>query len=114
MSETYTADALAEYFDLIAEKLGEQPYHRHFKAESINSDGLMIHLDIFEHHPKAPNIIMVHGTALYSMCYSEIMYKIGMKGYNVIGVDLRGHGRSDGKRGDYTICLLYTSPSPRD
>ena len=101
--KTLSKEELSEYFDLIASKIGVKPYHRHFESAEIISDGLKIHLDIFEHHPKAPNILFIPGTALYAMCYAEIMYKLGMQGFNVIGIDPRGHGRSEGNRGDYTL-----------
>ena len=32
----------------------------------------------------------------------------------VLAYDTRGHGQSAAPKGPYTLCLLYTSPSPRD
>jgi len=105
-NQTITHNGLDEYFDHIAEKTEKPPYHRHFSNDNIISDNLQLHLDIYEYHPKAPNIVFIPGTAIYSLCYAEIMYKLGQQGYNIIGVDPRGHGRSGGTRGDYTIMEI--------
>ncbi|MCI5055959.1 MAG: alpha/beta hydrolase [Flavobacteriales bacterium] len=91
------------HYDRLAEEYGYTPYHRYFQHTSIQSAQHTIHLDVFEYSKKAPTIIMIPGTAMYSMCYSEIMYKLGKEGYNFVGIDPRGHGRSTGLRGDYTI-----------
>ena len=106
MNQEITHNGLQEYFDHIAEKTEKPPYRRHFTSGEVISDGLKIHLDIYEYHPKAPNIVFIPGTAIYSLCYAEVMYKLGQQGYNIIGVDPRGHGRSEGKRGDYTIMEI--------
>jgi alpha-beta hydrolase superfamily lysophospholipase len=80
--------------------------HHYFKSETIISDGLKLHLDVYEYDKKAPTIVFVPGTAVYALCYSEILFKLGEAGYNVIGLDPRGHGQSEGPRGDYTIPEL--------
>lgn len=96
-------NTLEDYFDHIAETLGYPMVHHNFKKDTVISDGLKIHVDIYEYDAYAPTIIMVPGTALYGLCYGELMYKLGLKGYNIIALDPRGHGRSEGIRGDYTI-----------
>jgi alpha-beta hydrolase superfamily lysophospholipase len=45
-------------------------------------------------------ILIFHGITAYSEPYSEISSVLKSEGYNVFGLDLRGHGRSDGNRGD--------------
>jgi alpha-beta hydrolase superfamily lysophospholipase len=95
-----------EYFDYMADTLGYPPYHHYFKSETVISDGLKLHLDVYEYDKKAPTIVFVPGTAVYALCYSEILFKLGEAGYNVIGLDPRGHGQSEGPRGDYTIPEL--------
>jgi pimeloyl-ACP methyl ester carboxylesterase len=94
---------LLEYFDFLSETLGYPPLHRNFTSDVVESDGLKLHIDVYEYNPKAPTVIFIPGTAIYAMCYAELMYKIGESGYNVIGIDPRGHGRSQGERGNYTV-----------
>ena len=101
-------ETLLDYFDHMADTLGYPPYHHHFKSDTVMSDGLKLHIDVYEHSSKAPTIIFVPGTAIYALCYAEMLYKLGVAGYNVIGLDPRGHGQSEGPRGDYTIPELMT------
>ena len=46
-------------------------------------------------------ILIFHGITAYSRPYNEIAKIFNQKGYTVFGLDLRGHGLSDGNRGDY-------------
>lgn len=45
------------------------------------------------------NIILIHGFGEHLGRYDEWCKKFNNIGFNVHGIDLRGHGRSDGKRG---------------
>jgi len=45
-------------------------------------------------------ILIFHGITAYSEPYNEIALPLTKEGYNVFGLDLRGHGLSDGNRGD--------------
>lgn len=95
-----------EYFDFVAATLGYPPFHRYFEYDSIMSDRIRLHLDVIEQNPDSPTIVFIPGTAVYSLCYAEILFKISEAGYNIVGFDPRGHGRSEGERGDYTINEL--------
>ncbi len=99
---------LEAYFTEIAEARGLPPLHRAFQSEKTSSSGIDIHMDVYEVGADAPTVVFIPGTAVYAMCFVEILYEIGRAGYNVIGFDPRGHGRSGGKRGDYTIDELIT------
>lgn len=74
-----------------------------FKNDYTYSDGLKISLDIIDANRNAPTVVFIPGTAVYALCYAEIMAKVSEAGFNVIGLDPRGHGRSEGERGDYTF-----------
>ncbi len=52
---------------------------------------------------KNPNtaFVLFHGITAHSEPYRELMIKIADVGFAAYGFDLRGHGLSGGKRGDY-------------
>jgi len=52
-------------------------------------------------------IVVTHGQGEHSDCYRRLVNAILPKGFNIIGWDLRGHGRSDGKRGYAKQFKLY-------
>ena len=67
-----------------------------------------------------PLIIFVHGSGLSHMVWVLQTRYFAFRGYSVLAVDLPGHGLSSGESlktieemGNW-VCLLYTSPSPRD
>jgi alpha-beta hydrolase superfamily lysophospholipase len=52
--------------------------------------------------PSSKNAILIlHGITAYSEPYSVFADILIKSGYHVFGLDLRGHGLSDGNRGDY-------------
>src|SRR5688572_18240139 len=101
-----TFHSVTEYFEFITKELGYPPLYKYFAEDWIECDGNKLHLDIYEVGKDAPTIIFIPGTAIYALCYGELLHKFGENGYNVIGLDPRGHGRSEGIRGDYTIPEL--------
>ena len=101
-----TFDTIDEYFDYMAESFDYTPYHHFFEKESVVSDGINLHVDVFTYDKNAPTVVLIPGTSLYSLCYVEMMYKIGVQGYNFVGFDPRGHGRSGGTKGDYTVSEI--------
>jgi alpha-beta hydrolase superfamily lysophospholipase len=44
-------------------------------------------------------IIITHGQGEHSDCYKRVVEAVYPTGFNLLAWDLRGHGRSDGKRG---------------
>src|SRR5687767_10027666 len=101
-----TFHTVTEYFEYITKELGYPPLYQYFTEDCIECDGNKLHLDIYEVGKDAPTIVFIPGTAIYALCYGELLYKLGQAGYNVVGLDPRGHGRSEGARGDYTISEL--------
>lgn len=106
VSKGKTFATLSDYFNHLSETLGFPRAYENFKSDWVISDGLKIHVDVFEYDKNAPTIVFIPGTAIYALCYAELLLKIGQLGYNVIGFDPRGHGQSEGARGDYTISEI--------
>ena len=46
-------------------------------------------------------ILILHGITAYSEPYNVFAVLLQKEGYHIFGLDLRGHGLSDGNRGDY-------------
>ena len=66
-----------------------------------------------------PLIIMTHGWPELSISWRHQLSYLGGLGYRAIAPDMRGYGGSSlyTEHEAYVqreICLLYTSPSPRD
>lgn len=106
VSKDRSFENLHEYFDYICDTLGYPRVHEYFKSDWVISDGLKIHVDVYEYDPFAPTIVFIPGTAIYSLCYGDLLYQLALKGYNIVGFDPRGHGQSEGIRGDYTISEI--------
>jgi alpha-beta hydrolase superfamily lysophospholipase len=66
------------------------------------SDGKMLFIRRWnaEGEPKA-SVLIFHGMTGYTGPYGPVVVeKLATAGYDVFGPDLRGHFRSDGRRGD--------------
>lgn len=62
-----------------------------------------IHCELYEHHHTAPTVLFLPGLGTYSELYAELLAGVCDQGFNVVGVDPRGHGYSGGERGFYSI-----------
>jgi len=66
------------------------------------SDGVILFLRKWESRsPSNKAILILHGITAYSGPYEPFGKAIAEAGFTAIGLDLRGHGLSDGIRGDY-------------
>ncbi|MHA1297982.1 MAG: alpha/beta fold hydrolase [Candidatus Helarchaeota archaeon] len=81
------------------------------KEKYIDISKNRIHLDIYDEFTdeNKPTILFIHGTAVYSRFYAEFLYGLHEKGYQIIGLDLPGHGLSDGRRGHFSIEELVSA-----
>ena len=66
------------------------------------SDGITLFLRKWESpSPSNKAILILHGITAYSGPYEMFGKAISKAGFTAVGLDLRGHGLSDGVRGDY-------------
>lgn len=69
------------------------------------ADGL-VHCELYEHAPDAPTLLFLPGLGTYCELYAELLGRLSLAGFNVVGVDPRGHGYSGGDRGDYRVAQV--------
>ncbi len=69
----------------------EAIFHGHNNAE--------IFYHIWRCEAPVGTILVTHGLAEHSECYKDFAEELNKNNYDVIVYDLRGHGRSEGKRG---------------
>ena len=63
-----------------------------------NDIQVFIHEEIVNESTKA--ILLIHGFCEHSGRYTEFIKNLKEEGYSVLAMDLRGHGRTTGKKGD--------------
>jgi alpha-beta hydrolase superfamily lysophospholipase len=92
-----------EYLDNMMKRLKMNVDRTLVEETYIDANGYRIHLTIGVAGKNAPTLIFIPGTTAYAQVYAQFMYDMYKRGFNVIGLDPRGHGQSSGPRGDYTI-----------
>lgn len=99
---------LREYIGGICARRGIPNYHDRFQEDWTPSGGLRLHLDVIEKGRARPTVVFMPGTNAYALLYGEFLAALADHGYNVVGFDPRGHGRSEGARGSYTVPELVS------
>jgi hypothetical protein len=84
-------------------RFGQEELWGTWREEVLHLEGRDLQLYHFESKPEDPVMVFIPGTAVYALLYLEYMYKLSRQGFNVVGFDPAGHGRSSGKRGSYTL-----------
>jgi pimeloyl-ACP methyl ester carboxylesterase len=87
-------------------RVGLEALYGTWREEVLPVEGRELHLYHFESKPGDPVMVFIPGTSVYALLYTEFMYKLSREGFNVVGFDPRGHGKSGGKRGVYTLGEL--------
>lgn len=78
------------------------------KRNIMHVGGLPIHCEIYESGKDDPVIVFLPGIGTYTEMYCEFLSKLATWGFNVVGVDFRGHGYSGGERGEYTVSQVIS------
>lgn len=99
----------------MSKSAGENPYWYRYlvtdptlvtkviREEHINSRGFRLHLDVYRREDGAPVTLFVSGTGAHARCYAEFLFQLHRQGFQVVGIDLQGHGLSEGVRGSFTV-----------
>jgi alpha-beta hydrolase superfamily lysophospholipase len=73
------------------------------EPESAYIGPLPLYCELHEAEPDDPLVLFLPGIATHSALYRHFLDAIARQGFNVVGIDLRGHGRSNGDRGLFTV-----------
>ncbi len=74
-------------------------YPKTFNLEGV--DGLSLHGRLWIPDSDTSGVIcIVHGLGEHSGRYADFAESLTAQGYAVLAIDMRGHGRSEGRRGD--------------
>ena len=95
--------ALREWQTQARKRLGVDVDMNLVERDCITVDGGCLYVDVLSVEQGGPTVVFMPGTAAYAELYIEFIFALHSKGFNVVGFDPRGHGRSCGPRGDFTI-----------
>jgi alpha-beta hydrolase superfamily lysophospholipase len=65
--------------------------------------GVLIHLEVHPVSAGAPTVVIVHGLGDHTRRLTPLAIALCEAGFNAIGLDRRGHGISEGRRGDASL-----------
>lgn len=74
-----------------------------YSNDSIMSGNKRLHLDLYTTGNTQPVILFIPGMGCYAGIFGDFMKGLALRGFTVIGIDLPGHGRSQGPRGRFTF-----------
>ena len=99
-------EEIEAYLRTLLERVGLGELYGTWREDSLPGGAGELRLYRFESAPDDPAVVFIPGTGVYALLYTEFMHKLSRRGFNVVGFDPRGHGRSGGKRGSYTLGEL--------
>ncbi len=79
--------------------------------DSVVSNNKRLHLDVYESEGTKKVILFLPGMGCYAGIYREFLSALASQGFNVVGIDLAGHGRSEGIRGEFTFDEIMQNVS---
>ncbi|MBK6811113.1 MAG: alpha/beta fold hydrolase [Sandaracinaceae bacterium] len=79
-----------------------------FQSDTVASVGAQLHLDLLACDGARACVVFMPGTNAYALLYGEFLVALAEQGVHVVGFDPRGHGRSSGARGSYTLEELLS------
>lgn len=82
-------------------------YHHHHHRYYQTASGKISVIEFPSQDPKNDTILCIHGIPSDARIFTYVGTKLSQAGYNVLSMDLPGHGESEGPRGDldFEKCL---------
>jgi len=71
--------------------------------EWVDQDGALIHLETHSIEAGAPTVVVAHGLGDHARRLTPLAAALAASGFNVVSLDRRGHGLSEGRRGDASL-----------
>jgi pimeloyl-ACP methyl ester carboxylesterase len=78
-------------------------FNPEYWTDTLVSNGKKLHIDLYQIGKEMPVVLFIPGMGCYAGIYGDFLKRLSGCGFNVIGIDLVGHGRSEGKRGTFTF-----------
>lgn len=79
-----------------------------YQTVILSNDGNEIAVDILEAKEAKAVIVFMPGTNAYTYLYNDYLFALFNLGYHVVAFDPRGHGKSGGRPGGYSIEELLS------
>lgn len=74
-----------------------------YKRSKLERGKLILNIEFYNHPSPKASIIFLPGTGCPASFYHSFLQSLSWDGYNIAGLDLRGHGLSTGERGDWSV-----------
>ena len=87
------------------------------RSDTVQYEDVPLHLTIYETDKQSPALIFIPGMTMHAGLFTNLipgvnyLEALATEGFNVIGVDLQGHGQSGGPRGRFTYQDLMGNMS---
>ncbi|NVK43732.1 MAG: alpha/beta fold hydrolase [Oceanospirillaceae bacterium] len=107
MTAVDAAEAKGDFRERLWDSLGSGPFLARREVLEVEGD-VRVHCELYRHAPDAPVVLFLPGLGTYVELYAELLADLCSRGFNVVGVDPRGHGFSGGDRGYYRVEELVS------
>ncbi|MGB5810753.1 MAG: alpha/beta fold hydrolase [Polyangiales bacterium] len=97
---------LRSRIDRLARTRGVPSWYDRFEPDRIRTAAGDLHVDVVKGSSTGRTLVFMPGTNAYTLLYGEFLVAMAERGWTIVAFDPRGHGRSHGARGSYTIAEL--------
>lgn len=101
-------DAQATHLETLFARAGRRFDRSRFSYPCLRNDDVILQLSVIDTPNPKGVFVFMPGTNAYALVYAEVLCAWADAGYAVVAFDPRGHGRSTGARGSYTVTELLS------